>query len=222
MNTAQPMLLYGFWRSSASFRVRVALRLKDIPFQEKVVNLEAGEQRSPSYLALNPQGAIPTLLVPGQPPLTQSLAILEWLDEYQPSPPLLPTDPWERAFVRSLAALLTADTHPLVTPRVKGYLSRQQAIADDPWRAWQTHWFHTGLSAFEQRLVNEGRSGNFCLGDTVGIADICLASILAVMAVLKIAPPDGIPLIGKIAGNASTLPAFAEAAPFKQAGAPGI
>jgi len=222
MNTAQPMLLYGFWRSSASFRVRVALRLKDIPFQEKVINLEAGEQRSPSYLALNPQGAIPTLLVPGQPPLTQSLAILEWLDDYQPSPPLLPTDPWERAFVRSLAALLTADTHPLVTPRVKGYLSQQQAIADDPWRAWQTHWFHTGLSAFEQRLANEGRSGNFCLGDTVGIADICLASILAVMAVLKIALPDDIPLIGKIVSNANTLSAFAEAAPFKQAGAPSI
>lgn len=222
MNTAQPTILYGFWRSSASFRVRVALHLKGIPFEEKSINLEAGEQRSAAYLALNPQGAIPTLILPGQSPLTQSLAILEFLDEYQPTPSILPVDPFERAWVRSLAALLVADTHPLITPRIKGYLRQNQSADDAAWRAWQTHWFHTGLSAFEQRLANERRSGNFCLGDTVSIADICLASIFAVMEALKIAPPEHIPLIRKIMDKANTLPAFAAAAPFNQPGAPAI
>lgn len=222
MNIAQPLLLYGFWRSSASFRVRAALHLKGIPFVEKSINLEAGEQRSAAYLAINPQGAIPTLILPGQPPLTQSLAILEFLDEYQPTPSILPADPFERAWVRSLATLLVADTHPLITPRIRGHLRQSQSTDDVAWRAWQTHWFHTGLSAFEQRLANERRSGDFCLGDTVGIADICLASIFAVMATLKIASPDAIPLIRRIMGKANALPAFVAAAPFNQPGAPAI
>lgn len=220
MNDVQTWLLYGFWRSSASFRVRVGLRLKGIAFRECSVNLEAGEQRSPAYLALNPQGAVPTLVLPGQPPLTQSLAILEFLDEYRPSPPLLPADPFDRAWVRSLAALLAADTHPLITPRIRGYLRQYPALDDAAWRKWQTHWFHSGLAAFEQRLVQDGRSGHFCLGDTPGMADICLVSVFAVMAALNIAAPDDIPLASQIVARANTLPAFAESAPARQAGAP--
>lgn len=220
MNAPETITLYGFWRSSATFRVRVALRLKGLPFQEKIVNLDAGEQRSPAYLALNPQGAIPLLAVPGLSPLTQSLAILEFLEEYQPLPSILPGSAADRAWVRSLAAMLACDTHPLITPRVRGYLKTQQAIDDDTWRAWQTHWFHAGLSAFERRLTMERRSGLFCLGDEVSMADICLASLFAVMGALKIDPPEGLPIIARVMANASSLEAFSDSAPLKQPGAP--
>jgi glutathione S-transferase len=117
--TDQPALqLYAYWRSMAAYRVRVALNLKGIRAQEIPVNLEAGEQLAPEFLAVNPEGAVPALIEPGQPPLTQSTAILEYLDERFPEPPLLLKDLRARARVRSLAALITSDTHPMIVPRV--------------------------------------------------------------------------------------------------------
>jgi maleylacetoacetate isomerase len=113
--------LFAFWRTSATYRVRVALNLKGLIAHERIINLDAGEQRSAAFLAINPMGAIPALVEPGQAPLTQSLAILEFLDEMQPSPALLPTGLHARARVRSLAAMLASDTHPLITPRIKKY-----------------------------------------------------------------------------------------------------
>ncbi|MDP9096277.1 MAG: glutathione S-transferase N-terminal domain-containing protein, partial [Pseudomonadota bacterium] len=162
--------------------MRVALGLKGLTSQEHDVNLDAGEQRGEAFLKINPMGAIPALIDQGpgqsQTPLTQSLAILEYIDENFPTPALLPADAPGRARVRSLAAMLAADTHPMITPRVKKYLITTGGFDDAAWRAWQIHWFTTGLQALEQRLVNEPGTGAFCHGDTPTIADICLASII--------------------------------------------
>ena len=211
--------LYGFWRTSATYRVRVALNLKGLQASERIVNLDAGEQLNAAFLAINPLGAIPALVVPGHPPLTQSLAILEFLDEIHPAPPLLPGDPHGRARVRSIAAMLAADTHPLITPRVRKYLAGVGKFDDAAVRAWVIHWFETGLAAVEQRLATEAATGTFCHGDQVTIADICLASIIAVMRTLKITVP-GIPTIDRIVARCDAHEAFAKADPLKQIGAP--
>ena len=215
--------LFSFWRTSATYRVRVALNLKGVQAQEHHVNIDTGEHRSEAFLKINPMGAIPALLDlgPGQPqlPLTQSLAILEFLDESYPAPALLPADPHGRARVRSLAAMLAADTHPLITPRVKKYLTTTGHFDDAAWRAWQIHWFSIGLQALEQRLAHEPQTGSFCHGDTPTVADICLASIVVVMRVFKIEVAN-IPTVLRIMAACEKLDAFAKADPARQAGAP--
>ena len=215
--------LFSFWRTSATYRVRVAFNLKGVSAHEHNVNIDGGEHRSAAFLEINPMGAIPALLDhgPGQSgtPLTQSLAILEFLDESFPTPALLPADAHGRARVRSLAAMLAADTHPLITPRVKKYLTTVSGFDDEAWRAWQIHWFTTGLQALEQRLTGEIESGNFCHGDTPTIADICLASIVVVMRVFKIEVPD-IPTVLRVMAACEQLDAFAKADPRRQVGAP--
>ncbi len=211
--------LFAFWRTSATFRVRVALNLKGLTAHERIVDLDAGDQRSPEFLKINPLGAIPALVAPGHAPLTQSLAILEFLDEYQPMPPLLPSDLHGRARVRGIASMLAADTHPLITPRVKKYLTGPGGFDDAAWRAWQVQWFGTGLAAVEQRLSSEKGTGVFCHGDQPTVADICLASVVAVMRVFKIAVPDT-PTIDRIIAVCDAHEAFAQAAPDRQEGAP--
>ncbi|MFT5533510.1 MAG: maleylacetoacetate isomerase [Candidatus Paceibacteria bacterium] len=211
--------LFAFWRTSATYRVRVALNLKGLIAHERIINLDAGEQRSAAFLAINPMGAIPALVEPGQAPLTQSLAILEFLDEMQPSPALLPTGLHARARVRSLAAMLASDTHPLITPRIKKYLTGTSHFDDAAWRAWQIHWFTTGLQALEQRLTSDTDTGIFCHGDTPTIADICLASIVVVARVFKITVAD-IPTVDRIMASCEALDAFAHADPRHQVGAP--
>ncbi len=218
--TAPRFELYAFWRTSATYRVRVALNLKGLQAQEHLVNLDAGEQRSPAYLRLNPLGGIPALLEAGHAPITQSTAILEFLEELQPTPALLPPDLHSRARVRSLVGMLASDTHPLITPRVKKYLTGQAGFDEAAWRAWQTQWFGAGLTAVEQRLASESATGLFCQGDTVTMADICLASVVNVMAIFKIVVPD-IPTIEQIVARCEALKAFAQAAPHRQPGAPG-
>ena len=219
--------LYSYWRTSATYRVRVAFNLKGVQPRETNVNTDAGEQRSEAFLKINPMGGIPVLIdhdTPGAPPMTQSLAILEFLDEAYPDiAPLLPKDLHGRARVRSLAAMLAADTHPLVTPRIKKYLTGlpegQGKFDDAAWRAWQTQWFTTGLQAIEQRLASEPQTGTFCHGDTPTMADICLASIIAVMRVFKI-EVSAIPTVDRIVAHCEALDAFAKAAPHRQVGAP--
>jgi maleylacetoacetate isomerase len=211
--------LYAFWRTAVTYRVRVALRLKGLQARETNIDLDSGEQRSAAYLKINPLAGLPTLIQDGHAPITQSLAILEFLEELQPTPALLPTDLHGRARVRSLANMLAADTHPLITPRVRKYLSSAAAFDDVKWRAWQQHWFGTGLAAVETRLSTEAATGNFCHGEQPGMADICLASVMAVMQVLSIKVPD-IPVIERIVQRCQQLPAFAEAAPMLQRGAP--
>jgi maleylacetoacetate isomerase len=211
--------LYGFWRTSATYRVRVALNLKGLAAHERVINLDSGEQLSEEFLQINPLGAIPALIEKNHLPLTQSTAILEFLDETHPAPPLLPNDPHGRARVRSLAAILAGDTHPLITPRVRKYLATVGGFDDAAVRAWLIHWFDTGLAAVEKRLASESATGAFCHGDQVGMADICLASITATMKVLNIPVKDA-PTIERIVAKCEAIEAFAKADPMKQLGAP--
>ncbi len=211
--------LYGFWRSSATYRVRVALALKGLSAREHTIDLDAGDQRGETFLKINPLGALPALIVPGQAPLTQSLAILEYLEETVPRPPLLPADPLGRARVRSIAAGLAADNHPLVVPRVRGYLTTTGGFDAAAWRVWQSHWFTMGLQALERRLASGPATGTYCHGDSVTIADILLMSIVAVMRVFAISVAD-VPTVDRIVALCSAQEAFAKADPLRQAGAP--
>ena len=224
MANAPQLDLYSFWRTSATYRVRVACRLKGIAVQEHNVNLDTGEQQSAAFLKINPMGAIPALIDRTEgaspTPITQSMAILEFLEESEPSPALLPADLHGRARVRSLATLLTADTHPLVTPRVKKYLMAQAGFGDAAWRAWQINWFTTGLQALEQRLATEPETGSYCHGNQITMADICMASIVVVMRVFRIDVPD-IPNVMHIMASCEAHPAFLQSAPSLQVGAPG-
>jgi maleylacetoacetate isomerase len=210
--------LFAFWRSSATFRVRVALNLKGLSAHEQMIDLDANEQHNEAFLKLSPLGTLPALIHEGHAPLTQSLAILEFLDEMQPSPPLLPADLYGRARVRSIASMCAADMHPLVVPRVKHYLL-DHGFDADAWRAWQIKWFGTGLGALEKRLASEPETGAFCHGDTPTTADICLASIVAVKRVFKITLDD-MPTIDRIMANCDRHEAFMKADPSRQEGAP--
>ena len=215
--------LFSYWRTSATYRVRVALHAKGVKWRETNVDIDAGDQHGDAFRRVNPLGGIPALIdhAEGQShvPLTQSLAILEFLDEVYPHPPLLPADAHGRARVRSLAQMLAADPHPLITPRVRKYLTTNAGFDADAWRAWQIQWFGTGLRAVEQRLASEPGTGRFCHGDTPTIADICLASIFAVMRVFKI-DFDDLPTAKRIVAECEQLEAFAAADPSRQAGAP--
>jgi maleylacetoacetate isomerase len=209
--------LYAFWRTSATYRVRVAFNLKGLTAREHVINIDTGENRSESFLGVNPMGAIPALVVDGSSPITQSQAILEFLEEAHPAPPLLPQDLHGRARVRSLVAMLVADTHPLVTGRIKKYLVGGGHMDDAAFRNWQINWFTTGLQAFEKRLAMD--PATYCHGHEISMADICLASIIVVMRVFKIEVAD-IPHITRIMALLDANEAFAKAAPLKQFGAP--
>jgi maleylacetoacetate isomerase len=223
MTTQPRFTLYSYWRTSATYRVRVALNLKGIAATEININLDTGEQRSESFLKINPMGAIPALIdneaVQSQAPLTQSLAILEFLDEAYPTPSLLVADLHGRARIRSIASMLAADTHPMFTPRVKKYLTATAKFDDIAWKAWQTQWFSTGLQALEVRLANDPLTGKFCHGDTPSMADICLASIIVVMRVFKVEVAN-IPTVMRIMYECEKLEAFAKADPSSQVGAP--
>jgi maleylacetoacetate isomerase/maleylpyruvate isomerase len=211
--------LYGFWRSMATYRVRVALSLKGVQAHEIDVNLDTAEQLSAQFLAVNPEGALPALIEPGQPALTQSMAILEYLEERYPQPALLPQDLYARARVRSLAALIASDTHPLIVPRVRTYLSSQAGFDTAAWRAWATHWVVRGAAAMETRLARDPATGIFCHGDQVTIADICLASLVTVAKTIKFELRD-VPTITRIVDGCERLEAFQRAHPQRQSGAP--
>ncbi|HEY4173265.1 MAG TPA: maleylacetoacetate isomerase [Rhodopila sp.] len=211
--------LYTFWRSSAAYRVRVALALKGLTADRHTVDLDAGEQYSDAFKTINPLAAIPALIVASQPPLTQSLAILEYLEETTPNPSLLPPDPLGRARVRSIAAGLAADLHPLLVPRVRAYLTTTGGFDRAALRAWQDHWFSVGLQGLEKRLATEAATGLYCHGDSVTIADILLMSLVVVMRALGISV-SAIPTIDRIVALCETQEAFAQAAPLKQPGAP--
>ncbi|MET0747137.1 MAG: maleylacetoacetate isomerase [Rhizobium sp.] len=214
--------LFSFWRTSATYRVRVALNLKGLAADEHFINLDTGEQRSEAFLKVNPLGAIPALIDredAQSAPITQSLAILEFLEDVHPQTPILPPTPHGRARVRSLAAMLAADTHPLITPRVIKYLTETAHLDADAIRAWRTNWFTTGLQAFEQRLSSEPQTGTFCHGDSITMADICLASIKIVLPIFKIEVGQT-PIIDRIFAACQAHEAFAKAEPSRQEGAP--
>lgn len=167
------MELYGFFRSSTSYRLRIALALKGLDYEPHYVSLPKMEHRAPEYLAINPQGLLPTLVDEGQA-YTQSLAILEYLDEAYPEPPFLPQDPKGRALVRSLAQVIACEIHPLNNVRVLKYLQGTWNFSDEDRDAWYRHWMAEGLQKFEATLAHEGTAGRYSFGDQVGLADICL------------------------------------------------
>lgn len=211
--------LYAFWRTAATHRVRIALNLKGLVAQERYVDLDKGEHLSPAFLAISPAGVIPALVEDGHPPLTQSSAILEFLEEKVPDPPLLPSDLHGRARVRSIAALLGTDTNPMLTPRVKKYLTLKGGFDEGAWVAWQVHWLRSNLEVLERRLATESQTGEFCHGDTPTLADICLVSIVFRAKAMNIDIED-LPTIERIVTNCSVLDAFARAHPLLQEGAP--
>ncbi|SMF35606.1 maleylacetoacetate isomerase [Tistlia consotensis] len=167
------MELYGYFRSSASYRLRIALALKGLEYESHYVSLPKGEHRSPDYLKLNPQGLLPTLVDDGVA-YGQSLAILEYLDESYPEPPFLPDDPSGRAQVRALAQIVACEIHPLNNLRVLKYLQGTWKFSDADRDSWYRHWIADGFQKFEATLAASGEAGRFCFGDHPGLADICL------------------------------------------------
>ncbi len=219
MPDAPTFKLYGFWRSMAAYRVRVALNLKGVAVEEIALDLDAGDQFAPDFLAINPEGAVPALVEAGQPALTQSMAILEYLEERFPEPALLPKDLAGRARVRSLAALVVSDTHPLIVPRVRTYLTEHAGFDLAAFRAWGAHWIGRGLAASEARLARDAATGRFCHGDAVTFADLTLGSLAVPARTLGIdlAP---YPTVSRIVEACAAIDAFARAHPARQAGAP--
>jgi maleylacetoacetate isomerase len=211
--------MYGFWRSAASFRVRIALNLKGLPFQEEMIDLDAGEQHTPEYRAINPQAVVPSLFIDDGPPLTQSLAILEYLEEIHPTPALLPNDARGRARVRALALIWAADHHPLIVPRIRRYLTDTLHQDEAARAAWVRHWFREGLAIGEMRLAAEVETGRFCHGDTPTIADLCLMSQAMGARGFKVNFAD-LPTISRIVEACLSQDAFARALPLRQPGAP--
>ena len=211
------LVLYGYWRSLATYRVRAALNLKGIAFEERIVDLGKGEHLQPAYLALNPQGALPLLGHDGLR-LTQSLAIMEYLEEVWPKVPLLPADPAGRARVRSLAQVTIADVHPLITPRVRELLEHGFGI-DEPGRMrWIRHWFDQGTQTLEARLA-EPSTGAFAHGDEPTIADMALVSHVAGAQLFKCNLSDA-PRLMVVVEHCMQLDAFKRAHPLAQPGAP--
>lgn len=211
--------MFGFWRSAASFRVRIALNLKNLAFEEEMIDLDAGEQHSPSYRAVNPQDAVPTVRFDDGVVLTQSLSILEYLEETYPQPPLLPSEPYGRARVRSLALLWAADHHPLIVPRVRSYLANVVGLDEAGRTVWVRHWLREGLVIGEKRLAGEVLTGQFCHGDTPSIADLCLISHAMAARGFKVDFSD-LPTTNRIVENCLARDEFARALPLRQAGAP--
>ena len=169
------MKLYNYFRSSASFRVRIALNLKGLPYEYAVVHLTkgGGQQFAPEFRAINPDALIPVLDDEGHR-LTQSLAIIEYLEETHPEPPLLPTAPLERAYVRAIALGIACEIHPLNNLRVLRYLAKQLGQTEESRNTWYRHWVEQGLAALEARVVAEGRAGRHVLGERVTLADVVL------------------------------------------------
>lgn len=213
------MKLYGFWRSLASYRVRAALMYKRIAFEEVSIDLLRGVQHEAEYKAINPQSVLPALVVDDGAPLFESLAILEYLEEAQPAPPLLPKDPRGRARVRGLSMIVACDAHPLVVPRIRRYLE-QEMRQDEPARnRWLQHWTREALVVLESHLANERETGRFCHGDTPSVADICLASQVFAARFFKV-DIASLSTVQRVFEACMTVDALDRAQPLKTAGAP--
>jgi maleylacetoacetate isomerase len=214
------MKFYSFWRSLAAFRVRIALNLKGIVPDEVIsVDLMKGEQRQPGYKAVNPQMLLPAIVDGDGPILFQSVAIMEYLDETHPNPPILPKDPRGRARVRALAAIVAADSHPLMVPRIRNFMEHDLKL-DEPTRMkWIRHWISEGLAAMEGHLARDKETGKFAHGDAVTMADLCLTS-QAVGARFFEVDTAPYPTVKRIAETCLAIEAFAKAHPLKQPGAP--
>ena len=208
------MKLYGYFRSSAAFRVRIALNLKRLDYDSGFIHLRRGDQGQPGFLDVNPQGLVPALEIDGQV-LTQSLPIIEYLDERYPEPPLLPGDAAARARVRALAAIVACDIHPINNLRVLRYLQRPLGHDQAAIGAWYNHWIDSGFAAFERLLAGDSRTGAFCHGEAPGLADVALVPqvVNAGRYNLDLTP---YPTIVRIYESCMKLDAFAAARPERQ------
>ena len=207
------MKLYTYFRSSAAFRVRIALNLKGLDYQPTFVHLAKGEHRKPEYAAVNPQALVPTLEENGRL-LTQSLAILEYLEETHPQPPLLPRDPFARARARSLALLIACEIHPLNNLRTLRHLKNSLGQSEEQVNGWYRHWVADGLAKLEAELQNPG-TGHFCHGQTPTIADCCLVPQIfnAKRYQCELGP---YPAVMRVFDACMQLDAFVRAQPDKQ------
>jgi maleylacetoacetate isomerase len=209
------MILYGYPLSSAAYRVRIAFALKGVQVTTVTKRLRHGEQRQKDFRQINPQGLVPALCLDDGRVITQSLAIIEYLDETHPDPPLLPVDPVERARVRALSLLIACDVHPLNNLRVlqylEGSLGQSQAARD----AWYRHWIEVGFAALEDWLGRDPARGRFCFGDSPTLADVCLVPQVFNARRFSV-DLSSYPRIVAIDAACQELPAFAGAAPEKQ------
>jgi maleylacetoacetate isomerase len=214
------MKLYGYWRSQATYRVRVAMNLKGIsPSENEALDLTKGQQFTEAYRKINPQSVVPALVDGTGPALTQSMAIMEYLEETHPNPPLLPRDPRDRARVRGLAMIPIAEIHPLMVPRVRNYIEKDLKLGEAVRAEWVRHWVALGMNAIETLLNNDSRTGKFCHRDTITMADICLAGqvIGAQNSDCDVKPYA---TVLRIFDECMKLDAFSSAHPRKQADAP--
>jgi maleylacetoacetate isomerase len=210
------MKLYTFFRSSASYRVRIALNLKGLSYEQAAIHLrrDGGEQLMPAYTKINPQALVPALEDNGRI-LTQSLAIIEYLDEKYPEPPLLPKNPADKALVRSMALVIACEVHPIQNLRVLNYVKANYNQTDEQVNKWAQHWIDLGLDSLHQMIMAQPKRGKFCFGDAPTIADICLVPQLG-NARRYGCNLSKYPAILAIEKNCNALSAFANAAPEKQ------
>lgn len=210
------MKLYTYFRSSAAYRVRIALQLKNLPYESIPIHLikDGGEQTKPAYRAKNPQGLVPALDT-GDAILTQSLAIIEWLDETYPANPLLPATPDARAQVRALAQTIACDIHPLNNLRVLRYLTHTLKVDEEQKNTWYLHWLQEGFTALETTLATSPLTGKFCCGDTPGLADCCLIPQVFNARRFNFSLAQ-MPTVERIVKACEALPAFQAAAPQQQ------
>lgn len=207
--------VYGFWRSIASFRVRVALKLKGLPFEETPIDILSGEQFKSGYAAINAERVVPTFIHDGHS-IFQSLAIMEYLDDIQPKPRLMPEDAKERAYARSLALMTIADVHPLTVPRVRNHLAQTFGADAKAIEDWGTYWTTEGLATYE-RLLTQRSPAPFALGAEPGLADICISGQVVGAHYLKLDLGE-FPIVAALADRCFKIPAFATSHPFEQPG----
>ncbi|HYS10915.1 MAG TPA: maleylacetoacetate isomerase [Myxococcales bacterium] len=206
------MKIYEAIRSSASFRVRIALNLKDLPYESEVLDLRAGDHLRDAYARINPQRAVPAL-VDGERMLVQSMAIVEYLEETRPEPPLLPRSPAERARVRAIAQLVACEMHPLNNLRVLGYLERELRLSEPAREAWYAHWVREGFRSLEPMLADR-QTGRFCHGDAPTVADVFLVPQVVNAQRFKVDLADFPRAVG-VFERCMKLPAFERAHPAK-------
>jgi len=206
--------LYGYFRSSASYRVRIALAMKGLDYEQASIHLAKGRQYATEFSAVSPQNLVPVLEHDSQK-FYQSLAIIEYLDEKFPNPPLLPADTSARSRVRSLALITACEIHPLNNTRVLAYLTETLRVSDEQKNLWYSHWVTLGFSALEKRLATEKQTGRFCHGDMPGLADIVLVPQVANANRFKV-NLDGFPTIRRINEHCLALEPFKKAMPQNQ------
>jgi maleylacetoacetate isomerase len=211
--------LFSFWRSLATYRVRIALNLKGLSPEVVEVNLMKGHQREEAFRKVNPMMAIPALVDGDGPALYESLAIIEYLDETHPNPPLMPKDARGRARVRGLSQIVACDSHPLIVPRVREYLAHEFKVDESGVTKWAQHWHRAALGALEEHLAGEKETGTYCHGEQITVADICVASQVAGANFFKV-DLAVYPTVSRIASTCMKNDAFARAHPLKQPGAP--